>query len=77
MDVCDCWFHTTDHSRPRKKSPRGHRVSPVVAGLLSVKRNRSAVRAVVWNPFQANYLLQQPELQPLEQQLLAQQPQWR
>jgi hypothetical protein len=40
--------------------------------------NRSAFRAVVWNPFQANYLLQQPELQPDEQQLLAQQPpqQW-
>jgi len=47
-------------------------------GALSVKSNRSAFRAVVWNPFQANYLLQQPELQPDEQQLLAQQPpqQW-
>jgi hypothetical protein len=53
----------------RKKLPRDHRISPVVAGHLSVK-NRSAFRAVVWNPFQANYLLQQP----LEQQLVAQQP---
>jgi len=43
-------------------------------GALSVKLNRSAFRAVVWNPFQANYLLQQPELQPVEQQLVAQQP---